>query len=161
MTDPVATLDELVACLCGRLKAPRDWTAVVQLACETLTVGSFASTVLASELNSEVPDSVRALLVEVQERALERNSRLKEQLVEMLPALNRVGVEPIVMRGMAVLLESPADRSRLLADIDILVPHECRQEAVQALSAIGYEIHQGFHGPPHSVVLGRVETSAW
>jgi hypothetical protein len=73
----------------------------------------------------------------------------------VLPALNAVGVQPVVMRGMASVLENGCDTGRLLSDIDLLIPGDRRQESIDALRSIGYEIFQGFHGPPFSIVLGR------
>ena len=67
----------------------------------------------------------------------------------------RSGVRPIVMRGMAFLLESGCNTGRLLSDIDLLLPGERREQSVEALLSLGFQTFQGFHGPPFSVVLGR------
>jgi hypothetical protein len=155
MNDGAPALRRLIGLLSGKLEPPPDWDPVLQLASETLTIGTLASTVLGSGLAAQAPEPVRELLVDVLHRTRERNRRLKEQLLELLPALNAAGVEPVVMRGMASLLQEPDDRGRLLADIDLLIPRPVRDAAVHALGGLGYEIFQGFHGPPHAVTLGR------
>jgi hypothetical protein len=35
------------------------------------------------------------------------------------------------------------------------VPADRREESIQALKSLGYQIFQGFHGPPFSVAMGR------
>src|SRR4051794_21630714 len=101
MNDRAKALDDLIGCLSGNVRQAQDWRAVVALASETLTVGSLADAVLPSAVADGIPEEVRDLLVDVQSRARARNARLKSQLLELLPALNSAGVEPILMRGVA------------------------------------------------------------
>jgi hypothetical protein len=131
-------LDDLVECLAGNVRVPRDWRALVALSSETLTIGTLADALLDAPLSSEIPEEIRELLIEVRERARQRNEHLKAQFLELLPALNSVGVEPIVMRGMARLISDPSEESRLLSDIDLLVPGERLDECSKALTDLGY-----------------------
>jgi hypothetical protein len=155
MHEPQRTLEELLALLTGTLKTPREWAPVLQLASDTLTIGTLAFNVLHSVLEPQLPAEVRALLVDVLARTTARNERLLGQLSEILTDLNAVGVEPIVMRGMASVLESGPDGGRLMSDIDLLVPGASRKTASEILHARAYQIFQGFHGPPFAVTFGR------
>lgn len=155
MSDAELLFRELLDNLAGRARAPRAWKPLLQLASDTLTIGSLASVLLASDLEPELPDDVRSVLRDVLERAEERNRRLKDQFAELLAPLHAAGVEPIVMRGMASILADPGATGRLLSDIDLLVPADGREATVQTLTSLGYQIFQGFHGPPYSVVLAR------
>ena len=138
MNSRAQALDDLVECLIGKVRIPRDWRALVALASETLTIGSLADALLSSPAITEAPGNIRDLLVDIRERARQRNGRLKEQFLELLPALNAIGIEPIVMRGMARLLEDPGEESRLLSDIDLLVPADRLEECARALFDLGY-----------------------
>ncbi|MGZ2412732.1 putative nucleotidyltransferase-like protein [Sphingomonas sp. F9_3S_D5_B_2] len=153
--DPTFAL--LLRSLTGQAEAPADWQPLLQLASDTLTIGMLASAVLGSEIGANAPEAVTGLLRDVLERTHERNRRLKAQFSQFLPVLNAAGVQPIVMRGMASLIEEQRDRGRLLSDIDLLVPQSRREDCLDGLRSLGYETFQGFHGPPFSVVLGRGE----
>ncbi len=150
-----STFEELLDALTGHLRKPRDWQALLQLASETLTIGTLASVVLGSTLESDLPPNVRPLLVDVLQRATARNERLLAQFCELLPQLNAAGVRPIVMRGLASLLASGTGTGRLMSDLDVLVPGQSRECATEVLTGMGYQIYQGFHGPPHAITMGR------
>ncbi|HET7576316.1 MAG TPA: nucleotidyltransferase family protein [Sphingomicrobium sp.] len=141
--------------LTGTFDPPEDWQPMLQLASDSLTIGSLASAVLKQPEAAGVPEEVSALLEDVLKRTKKRNRRLKRQFSELLPALNAIGVQPIVMRGMASLLGSRPDPGRLLSDIDLLVPVQSRQACVDVMRSLGYQLFQGFHGAPFSAVLGR------
>jgi hypothetical protein len=137
------TFRGLVDCLTGKPRAPRDWRSLVALASETLTIGSLAEALLAGDDRVDVPDEVRELLGDVRDRARKRNRLAIGQFRELLAPLNGIGVRPIAMKGLARLLSSPDEQSRLLSDIDLLVPVEQRNACVLALAGIGYRIVEG------------------
>ena len=70
----------------------------------------------------------------------ERNRALADQLAEIAAALNAIGTEPVLLKGVAYLVEDlygdPA--ARVIGDIDLLVSEERIEDAVGALLAIGY-----------------------
>jgi len=144
MRNRAQVLEDLLECLAGSARTPRDWQAVVELAGETLTIGTLSETVLPEPGAFVVPAEIRDLLIAVRDRARERNERLTAQLSEMLPSLNAVGVEPVVMRGMARLISGTHARSRLVSDIDLLIPAPKLHECMQALAALEYEVFKGF-----------------
>ncbi len=138
MNSRAQALDDLVECLAGNLSAPRDWRALVALSSETLTIGTLADALLSEPAVTKVPQNIRDLLVDVRNRARQRNARLKEQFFELLPALNAIKVEPVVMRGMARLLGGSGEDSRLLSDIDLLVPADRLEDCTRSLLDLGY-----------------------
>lgn len=155
MRRPKSAIRSLLTNLTGTFEAPEDWTPLLQLATDSLTIGSLSYRILQSAPPAAIPDEVADLLRDVLARTKTRNQRLKRQFYELLPVLNAIGVQPIVMRGMASLLPKKRDTGRILSDIDLLVPAERREETIEALRSLGYQIFQGFHGAPFSVVLGR------
>jgi len=75
-------------------------------------------------LDSCLPDPIREYFQAVFSLNLERNERLRASLVEAVGALNRIGVEPLLLKGAAVLHGEPyaGVTARMLGDLDILVP---------------------------------------
>ena len=142
MTSDNRVLTELIGFLTGKLTTVRDWRATVAMAGSTLTIGNFAEVALAAGPVA-LPSQYMELLQDIRKRARERNNRLKQQLAEVLPALNDAGVEPVAMKGMARMLCSRQEQSRLLADIDILVPHDRRDSCENALVRLGYQRMDG------------------
>ena len=149
------SLGDLIACLTGEARSPNDWRRLVALASETLTIGSLADALLAGKAEVDLPEDVRALLADVRKRARKRNRLLIHQFRELLAPLNSIGVQPIVMRGMARLLSSSREHSRLLSDIDLLVPIDRRSDCAAALAGLGYEIAVKSDDPALSLVFAR------
>ncbi len=71
---------------------------------------------------------------------LQRNLRLGGQAAELASALNRVDVEPVFLKGMALLLLgiAPDPGGRLIGDIDLLIPADRFEVAADTLRAEGY-----------------------
>jgi len=122
---------------------PRDWRALIDLAGETLTIGHLADAVLRIDAGFDVPPDARDLLQDIRTRAQKRNDLLISQFRELLGPLNEIGVRPIAMKGLARLLSSQRERSRLLSDIDLLVPQDRRRDCTGVFARLGYEIVTG------------------
>src|SRR5829696_7649529 len=149
------TFEDLVAILTHGERVPQDWRSLVALASETLTIGSLADCVLAERWNVPVPQELRELLEDVRERAQKRNRLVTSQFCELLGPLNAVGVRPVVMKGLARLLASPDERSRILSDIDLLVPPDRRSDCVQVFTSLGYQIIVGADDDSFPPVFAR------
>jgi hypothetical protein len=132
----------LASCLNGDPPSGVDWDDIIALANESLTVSSLA---LATRALRNVPQDVREYLSLIYERNAERNRRLLAQLTEAVHCLNRVGVEPVVMKGAAILLAQAEGEigGRILTDLDILVRPADIAACIGALQGIGYEIRFG------------------
>jgi hypothetical protein len=132
-------LAALASCLDGNPPGDVNWDDVIALANESLTISSLA---LATRTVPNLPQDVRDYLTVIHERNAERNRRLLAQLMEAVEHLNRVGIEPVVMKGAAILLARPPEEigARILTDLDIFVRPADMRVAITALEAIGYEI---------------------
>lgn len=143
MTDRLDTLRALMACLRGKPTEACDWDKIIALANRTLVTPALAAPLAKG---SDVPPEVNAFLSEIESRSMERNRRLHAQLVEAVQALNRASIQPIAIKGTAMLASNPMRFSRLLSDLDLIVPISELDNALHCLGALGYRSH----GKPNS-----------
>jgi hypothetical protein len=136
MTDRLDTLRALMSCLRGQPPAACDWNKVIALANRTLVTPALAASLADA---ADVPPEVRSFLSEIEARSIERNRRLHDQMGEALGALNRVGIIPIAMKGTAMLASNPDRFSRLMSDIDLIVPPPEMEKALSCLGALRYQ----------------------
>lgn len=157
-------LRSLASCLVGRFPDDVDWDCVIALANQTMTITSLAAAVHSAEPTG-VPDEVRDYLDVIYTSNAKRNAMLHSQLEEAVACLNEAGIEPVIMKGAAVLLSqaTPNFGGRILIDLDLMVRPPKMQEAIQALQAIGYDVSidggaRTWPGDPEAhlpTVLGR------
>ncbi len=71
---------------------------------------------------------------------LSRNNQIKKQFFALLPAYNAVGIEPLLLKGIASLVEELYESSgiRVLGDIDILVDEDKLHVAKSIMLEQGY-----------------------
>jgi len=71
---------------------------------------------------------------------LERNTHLRHQLIEAVRALNTAGIKPLLLKGSGQLLQHIHNDigSRIMSDLDMLIPIEQIPDATNALIDIGY-----------------------
>jgi hypothetical protein len=124
-----------MACLRGEPAAACDWDEVIALANRTLVTPAIAASLAHIP---GVPPEVQGFLSEIEARSIERNRRLHAQLLEALRALNGAGIRPIAIKGTAMLAGNPVGFSRLLSDIDLIVPLSELDNALNCLAALGY-----------------------
>jgi hypothetical protein len=116
------------------------WDEVFRIADREMLSALLCSALAAKGLLDTVPEGIRGPL----QRRLTingvRNERIKQQASEIVAALNRTGIEPIILKGGLHLFEStPADLgARMMRDLDFVVPKDELDQAVECLSAIGY-----------------------
>jgi hypothetical protein len=87
-----------------------------------------------------------------------RNLALRLQAREVIGALNRSGVEPILLKGALYLLDGTLSDvgERVMADLDLVVPHGDFATSAEALEDIGYRPEPGkpyLH--PHELPMVR------
>jgi hypothetical protein len=146
MTDPYRNF--LCACMRGDRAEVRtsircdawSWELLFQTASDEallpLLYSQFKSLDLLGLLPSEIADFLQA--VETLNR--ERNQVIVAELKAAVTLLNGIGIQPVLLKGLAYLktnvYEDPADR--YLGDIDLLVPQEQQQAAVNTLIQNGW-----------------------
>jgi hypothetical protein len=141
MMRPAENWEVLIACLRGEPPADADWEAIVEVANRTLlTPGLFDALSRASRLDV-LPDEERTYLDFIHGCNLERNTRLRTQLVEAVGRLNSVGVEPTLLKGAVRLFCDPDGRlgSRMTRDLDLNVDEHEAEAAMKCLVDIGYQ----------------------
>ncbi len=129
---------ELMASLAGRPPKNLDWPGVIAIANRTLTTGTLARRQQVDR-SMALPQDVADFLAAVDERALERDRRMRDQLAEAVTCLNGAEITPILIKGAAMLAMPGLDaRGRILSDLDIMVPPSALARAGDALGRIGY-----------------------
>lgn len=86
------------------------------------------------------PDEVRGYFEAVLSLNAERNQKIMGQLALVLKILNAIGIEPVLLKGAAHLLDGlyPDPGLRILSDLDILIPAERAGAADAALRDLGF-----------------------
>lgn len=87
-----------------------------------------------------------------------RNARLRNELREIIAALNGAGIEPLLIKGALRLVDGtlPQVGDRWMNDLDVLVPRGSAASATEALEGAGYEpgrVKPFSH--PHEVLFVR------
>lgn len=132
--------------------------AMLELANRSLATAQLYAALAASNSIGSLPEEVRVFLLEVRSRNRERNRRLVMQLKDALRALNAAGIEPVLLKGIALWASEPTDAfDRILADIDLLVTGPDVDRAVDALRDAGFALTARYPGNDVHVVaeLGR------
>ena len=132
-------LRSLASCLVGRFPDHIDWDCVIALANQTMTITSLATAVHSAD-PAGVPDEVRDYLGVIYASNAKRNAMLHSQLEEAVASLNQTGIEPVIMKGAAVILTQGTSDfgGRILIDLDLMVRPPKMHDAIRALRAIGY-----------------------
>lgn len=148
---------DLLACLRGYPPEGVDWERVIGAANRTLTTGTMAERIRMSGEATGLPDDVRSFLAAVSARVAKRNECLLEQLAEALVRLNGIGVQPILLKGVAtcMTLGDGGFRGRILSDLDLMVPLSVMADATACLGGIGYNPETPTGDLPNPVELSR------
>ncbi len=149
-----------------------DWAAVIGLANRHQLAPALWVALVTRRLMQPVPAPLRAFLertppagavgrlpaLYLEDRYAanrKRNEALRAELIGIVGALNEAGIEPVILKGGAMLLEpaglDPA--TRVMRDLDLLIPRSSLDDAVSALAGLGFaEIETGMppahHHPP-------------
>lgn len=133
--------DEVVKALRREICAGTvDWEMVVALANEHLLVPVLWSALKNKELDGYLPEDLREYFFEFYKLNLERNTKITKQIEEAAEQLNRIGIEPVLLKGAAHLVGRGFHDigARIMTDIDILVPEQDIERSATALKNIGY-----------------------
>jgi hypothetical protein len=152
-------LRDLCAGLQGRLGSDVDWMGLLETANQALVTPALHSALQASGQLDKAPSDARAFMTEVAARNAQRNVRLRQMVLDAATALNTAGIEPTLLKGMAVWASRP-DRStfpRMMSDVDLLVAPAEVIPAVEALRSAGFGLLASYDGPSVHVTaeLGR------
>lgn len=129
-----------------------DWLDVIALANMHLLAPTLYEQMVAKGHDRDLPDDAAdylALLLDLNER---RNAALRRQAVELIRALNALGIQPVLLKGAVTLFDvgDPLQRSRMMRDLDVLVPPHTLDAAVAVLRDLGYRVHERYARGHHA-----------
>jgi hypothetical protein len=129
--------DELRALICSR---GIDWERVVGRASAQYVLPALAAALRDLDLIRSLDEELGTFLQAVHAANLERNRELRDELSDAVGVLNRVGIEPVLLKGAIRLVDGlyPDGGWRMLRDLDLLVPKTSLPEAVRAFEEAGY-----------------------
>jgi hypothetical protein len=117
-----------------------DWEGVVSQASEQFVLAAFAAAVRDLGLDASLDPDLGGFLSAVHAANVERNRQLRAQLAEVIAPLNRIGIEPVLLKGAVRLVDDlyPDLGWRMMWDLDVLVPEAGFASAIDALRITGY-----------------------
>jgi hypothetical protein len=131
---------------------PAGWVPVLALANEHLLTPALWTALRTSPLRPRLPDEVADYLQALHRLNGERNRTIRAQLGELVGALNDAAIVPVLLKGAATLFAGPyADNgTRMMRDIDLLVPAPVRDRAIAVLRRTGYVLARGYGEAHHA-----------
>lgn len=132
---------------------PDAWASVIRLANDHLLAPALGSSLADVCKDGALPDDVCGYLDLLRRSNGRRNDAIRRQALELLAALNRRGIRPLLLKG-ALALFADGDRdpaARMMADIDIAVPAAQRHGAEDVLGALGYGAAHRYPEGHHAV----------
>lgn len=130
-----------------------DLVRLAQLAGRHLITPMLAAGAAEPSLARRLPDDFRLYLEFVHAENSRRNHRLRRQLVEAARHLNRIGVEPVLLKGAIRLVDGlyPDPGRRFMRDLDVIVPRDRLFDAAECLTPIGYSFEIGEEAAPRDL----------
>ncbi len=117
------------------------WRSFIDIANAYFVATGIWSGLTSKGLEILLDDEPRQYFSELHALNLNRNKHLRKQLIQAIGILNAVGITPLLLKGASQLVQ-PIHidiGSRLIADLDILIPPNKLSLAVDALTDEGYE----------------------
>lgn len=145
-------LADLVRCLRGTPVASPDWAPVFEIANEHLLTPALWTALSCSGQATTLPADARDYLATLHRLNGARNRALRRQAIELIGALNAQGIVPALLKGGLALFGGPyADpATRMMRDLDILVPAGSRDDAIAVLERLGYRLVQQYAADHHA-----------
>ena len=116
------------------------WELVIEWANLAFVTPALWTAFTRKGLQQSVPEDVATYLHELHRLNQARNHAIRQQILEITKALNCVDVEPLLLKGAALLfanaLEDPA--SRMMIDIDFMVRPEDASSVRDVLLGLQY-----------------------
>jgi hypothetical protein len=117
--------------------SPHRWQELVSLSSRHLVTPALAWVI---KDDPALPPDVRDYFAAIFELTTERNIGIQAALAETIAALNRAGIEPMLLKGAAGLAAAlyPHHGARIFGDIDLLIRADRLSEASALLADIGF-----------------------
>lgn len=133
--------------------ASLDWMLVLGVANEQLLTPALWSALHNSSGAALLPADAREYLAALHRLNGKRNDTLRIQAVQLIGGLNEAGITPVLLKGGLALFDGPyADpASRMMRDLDVLVPAGSLEKAIAALDQLGYCVTRRYEAGHHAV----------
>lgn len=120
------------------------WTAVIELATAHYLAPALWLALQEAGCVDRLPPDARRFLSEAHRLNVVRNTKIREQALELLEALGRADIKTVIMKGGVYLFEDnqQAFEARMMVDLDLLVPEAQLEESFQITRGLGYEIYE-------------------
>ena len=141
----------------GAVWSEVDWLKTVELANAHFLAATLYLRLCESGRDGALPGEARSYLALLLERNAERNAALREQAREILGAFEAAGIPPLLLKGAITLFDrgDPLRHSRMMRDLDILVPRRSERAAAAILRDLGYRV--GTRYPPGHHAYGEFQ----
>jgi hypothetical protein len=162
--EPMKLNNLLCACFAsGAGSVPRlenlrpHWERLIQIAGEESVLPALHSRFCELGASARLPVEIADFLSGVEELSFERNQAIFAELAAVAAWLNDVGIEPVLLKGVAYCATGIYTRpgARYLGDVDLLIPESQLSTAVEMLMRHGFELDCGdpmgrfrHHHPP-------------
>jgi hypothetical protein len=149
MSSRLQALNDLARCLrraqstgAAGPSASLEWMLVLEIANEQLLTPALWSALHNSGGAALLPADARDYLAALHRLNGKRNDALRTQAVQLIGALNKTGIAPVLLKGGLALFDGPyADpAARMMRDLDVLVPAGLRENAIAVLQQLGYRL---------------------
>ena len=121
------------------LEAPA-WERLLSCARRNTVLAYLAERATSTGVVDEIPDVARVALISARIGAARLAQLARWELDRVRRALQPAAIPMIALKGVAYIVRGmPHASTRLLSDIDVMVPHDRIEEAEQALLAEGWE----------------------
>lgn len=127
------------------------WENLVWLWDKSMILPTLTIKIFENGLLPFLPEELALHLHQICRMNRERNERLLRQADSITSELNKAGICPVFLKGMAHLMDNlysdPGER--IIGDIDLLVPEEKFLESAEILRMMGYTTWQKVYGDIH------------
>ena len=125
---------------CQLTQAGVPWEWIIDIANDYFVTPGLWSGLKSKGLEAVLDDEAYQYLHSLHAMNLERNTHLRHQLIEAIRTLNTAGIRPLLLKGSGQLLHTIHNDigSRIMSDLDILIPLEQIPDAIDALIDKGY-----------------------
>jgi hypothetical protein len=131
------------------------WETMAQLGSAHLVLPTMWSSLSSKGLTTCLPVDFRQFIEFVHRCNLERNLSLRRQAESVVRNLNSIGIEPILLKGAAMLFTDLRDDpgSRMMTDLDVLVTPESLNSARRCIEHMGYGVESPGQTPEGHIHL--------
>lgn len=145
----------------GPLAPPPDWPALIARANRSLVTAALLPGLRRLGIAGPASPEAYAYLADLHRLNTHRNAGLRTLLDEVVTALNRNGVRPVLLKGARWLADPERlAGARIMADLDLLVDPADLAASGRALRGLGFAVVDGDTADTHAVTFGRPRAPA-